>query len=99
MGVGVYFLAVNLSKEGIIGTGILGPVPLVILIIYKSYFAIKNKRSIGRFINPEKSNILNKEGNIMWVNLIPLLGNAYANISHIFLFTYAFRFAKMGGLN
>lgn len=58
MGIGVYFLAVNLSKEGLIGTGILGPAPLFSIVVYKMYFAISNKIKIGTFINPEKSNIL-----------------------------------------
>ena len=33
------------------------------------------------------------------MNLVPLIGNAYANTAHIFLFTYAFKYAKLGGLN
>ena len=32
-------------------------------------------------------------------NLVPVLGNAFANTSHVFFFSYAFKFAKMGGLN
>ena len=99
MGIGIYFLAVNLSKDGIAGTGILGPVSLALLVGFKLGFAIRNRLTIGRFINPEDSNIINPDGSLKWVNLVPLLGNAYANISHIFLFTYAFKFAKMGGLN
>jgi hypothetical protein len=54
---------------------------------------------LGTFINREKSNILDKEGNYIWKNLIPLIGNWIANTGHVFLFTYAFRFAKKGGLN
>jgi len=33
------------------------------------------------------------------MNIIPLVGNWIANTGHIFLFTYAFKFAKKGGLN
>lgn len=33
------------------------------------------------------------------MNLAPLLGNWYGNTAHVFLFTYAFKFAKLGGLN
>ena len=54
---------------------------------------------IGTFINKDKSNIVDKDGKYITKNLIPLLGNWYANTSHIFLFTYAFKYAKMGGLN
>lgn len=31
--------------------------------------------------------------------MIPLLGNWYANAAHVFLFNFAFKFAKLGGLN
>jgi hypothetical protein len=54
---------------------------------------------IGTFINKEKSNIIDKDGNYITKNLIPLLGNWFANTGHVFLFTYAFMFAKKGGLN
>lgn len=31
--------------------------------------------------------------------MIPLLGNWYANTAHVFLFSYAFKFSKLGGMN
>lgn len=54
---------------------------------------------LGTFINKEKSNIIDSNGKYLWKNLIPLLGNWFANTGHVFLFTYAFKYAKMGGLN
>ena len=99
MGVGQYIYAVNFSKYGIIGTGFIGPVPLLLLIIFKLSFAIRNKINLGVFINPEKSNIVDREGNFIKKNLVPLLGNWYANTAHVFLFTYAFKYAKLGGMN
>lgn len=54
---------------------------------------------LGTFINKDKSNIYDSEGNYIWKNLYPLLGNWFANTGHVFLFTYAFKFAKKGGLN
>jgi len=33
------------------------------------------------------------------MNIAPLLGNWYGNTAHVFLFTFAFKFAKLGGLN
>lgn len=44
----------------------------------------------------KKSN-LNENG--VWGYLVPLLGNWYANTAHVFLLTYAFKYAKMGGVN
>lgn len=73
--------------------------PLLLLLIYKAFFACRNKRTIGTFINYEKSNIYEKDGSLKKMNLAPLLGNWYGNTAHVFLFTYAFKFAKLGGLN
>ena len=99
MGLGQYIFAQHFSDEGIMATGYVGPVPLVLLILFKLYFAIRNKIKIGTFINLEKSNFYDEDGNFRKGNLVPLIGNAYANIAHVFLFTYAFKYAKMGGLN
>lgn len=62
-------------------------------------YAIRNKLTIGQYIDYKKSNFFTKEGKLNKTNLIPLLGNFYANAAHVFLFTYAFKFAKLGGLN
>ena len=99
MGVGQFIFAVYFSGNGIIGTGVLGPVPLIFLILFKLQIAIRNKMKLGTFINKDKSNIIDSEGKYIWKNLYPLLGNWFANTGHVFLFTYAFKFAKKGGLN
>lgn len=99
MGVGLYFYAIYFSKMGITASAYVGPGPLVLLIAFKVYIAIRNKCTLGTFINMEKSNIWDKDGNLQCKNLVPVLGNVYANTSHVFFFSYAFKYAKMGGLN
>jgi len=53
MGVGQFIYAVYYSGDGLIGSGVLGPVPLILLILYKLKIAIQNKMDpkIGTFIN------------------------------------------------
>jgi hypothetical protein len=99
MGVGSYLFAVYQSAGGIFATSITGPLPAVILIIWKLSFPIQNYREKGVFIDKTKSNIFNPDGSYKTKNLIPLLGNWWANTTHLFIFAYAFKFAKMGGLN
>jgi len=99
MGLGQYIQATNFTEIGIIGTGYLGPLPFILLIVFKMFIAIRNKIKKGSFIDLENSNFWNKDGKFQRGNLIPLLGNWFANSVHVFIFTYSFRFAKMGGMN
>lgn len=99
MGIGLYLYASNFSKLGIIANGFVGPIPLIILVIWKFSIAAHNRCTIGTWIDRNSSNIVDKEGNLQTQNIIPIAGNWFANIAHVFLFTYAFKFAKLGGLN
>ena len=99
MGVGTYFFAVYQSSRGVFATSITGPVPAIVLIIWKLQYPIRNKLQKGVFIDKANSNILNPDGTVIKQNLIPLIGNWWANTTHFFIFGYAFHFAKMGGLN
>jgi hypothetical protein len=51
MGIGQFIYAVYFSGAGIIGAGVLGPVPLILLILFKLQIAIRNKMKLGTFIN------------------------------------------------
>jgi len=99
MGVGQFIYATNFSYIGTQGTGFLGSIPLAILVLFKLILAIKNKVKKGVFIDKENSNIIDTEGKIKWKNIVPILGNWYANSAQVFLFTYAYKFAKLAGLN
>ena len=62
-------------------------------------FVVANYKEKGVYIDKTKSNIYNPDGSYKTKNIIPLLGNWWANTTHLFIFSYAFKFAKMGGLN
>ena len=98
MGTGQYFFASNFSHEGITATAYVGPGAFTILLLFKMLDTVRMKCQTGSFINYSKSNLWDKEGKVQWINLVPLLGNLYANSSHLFFFSYSFKFAKWGGL-
>jgi len=99
MGCGLYIYAVNYSSQGLIANAFIAPIPFIALVIYKICILINNKIKKGKFLDLENSNFIDKQNNLKWNNLKPLIGNWYANTAHIFLITYAFKFAKLGGLN
>lgn len=67
--------------------------------LFKLGDLIRTKVRTGKFIDLEHSNFFDKEGKFQKKNLIPLLGNWYANTQHTFVFTFCFKFVKMGGMN
>eukprot|EP00355_Strombidium_rassoulzadegani_P003296 CAMPEP_0168614938 /NCGR_PEP_ID=MMETSP0449_2-20121227/4242_1 /TAXON_ID=1082188 /ORGANISM="Strombidium rassoulzadegani, Strain ras09" /LENGTH=315 /DNA_ID=CAMNT_0008655653 /DNA_START=170 /DNA_END=1117 /DNA_ORIENTATION=- len=99
MGVGQFFYAVNFSSFGMLGIGFIGPLPFVIIVAFKVALACKTKVVTGAFIDKNNSNLVDKEGKLKKKNLIPLLGNLYGNFAHIFFYSLAYKFAKMGGIN
>jgi len=99
MGTGLYIYSKNFSYMGFVGTAFLAPIPLLVFCSIKIGMAIRNKINLGTFINPKMSNIIDEDGNYKKINLVALLGSWYANTAHIFLLTFAFKFAKLGGIN
>ncbi len=77
----------------------IGPVPFTILVSIKIFNLLRNKINHGFFIDKNNSNLIDANGNLKTINLVPLLGNWYGNTAHIILFSFAFRYAKMGDLN
>jgi multidrug transporter EmrE-like cation transporter len=77
----------------------IGPVPFTILVSIKIFNLLRNKINHGFFIDKNNSNLIDVKGNLKTINLVPLLGNWYGNTAHIILFSFAFRYAKMGDLN
>jgi drug/metabolite transporter (DMT)-like permease len=53
----------------------------------------------GSFINYQKSNFFTKDGRFIKENIIPLLGNGITNLINLVSMTYAFKYAKLGGIN
>ena len=99
MGFGQFIYATNYSQEGLISVGYLGPLPLICIILFKCFEAIKKKLQTGKVIDYKTSNIFYEDGSIKWINLIPLASNWYGNTAHMVFFAIAFRYAKLGGLN
>mmetsp|Transcript_9665 Transcript_9665/g.14711 ORF Transcript_9665/g.14711 Transcript_9665/m.14711 type:complete len:260 (+) Transcript_9665:283-1062(+) len=81
------------------GSGFIGPVPALVLIAIQSFRAVRTKVRTGSFIDKTNSNFLKENGDWKMENLVPLIGNWYGNTAQVFLFAYAFKFAKLGGLN
>mmetsp|Transcript_17589 Transcript_17589/g.29697 ORF Transcript_17589/g.29697 Transcript_17589/m.29697 type:complete len:86 (+) Transcript_17589:326-583(+) len=81
------------------GIGFIGPAPLVILSLLKLGVAIRNKCTKGVFVDRNHSNIVDPQGKLIKKNLIPVFGNWQGNIAQVFLFTFAYKFAKLGGVN
>lgn len=77
----------------------MGPIPLAFLVLFKTTIAIRNKIQLGKFINRQKSNVVDENGDLRWLNLVPVLGNFIANTAHVVLFAYSYKYAKLGGLN
>ena len=99
MGTGLYIYSKNFSSMGFVGAGFLAPVPLLVFSSIKIGMAIRNKMNLGTFINPKRSNIIDENGQYKTMNLVAILGAWYGNTAHIFLLTFAFKFAKLGGMN
>jgi len=99
MGIGMYIYATYFSHKGFMATGFIGPMPLLLILGYKGFVCLRNKRRLGTFINYQNSNLFDKDRNLKKKNLAPLIGNWYGNTAHVFLFTFAFKYAKLGGLN
>jgi hypothetical protein len=64
MGVGQFLFAIKFTKYGVLGSGLVGPVMLIALILVKIVDAIVTKIKTGSFIDLAKSNLLNSDGSI-----------------------------------
>mmetsp|Transcript_19120 Transcript_19120/g.32594 ORF Transcript_19120/g.32594 Transcript_19120/m.32594 type:complete len:104 (+) Transcript_19120:238-549(+) len=74
MGVGQFIYATHYSDMGIKGSGFLGPVPFIVLVLIKVAVSVKNKLQKGKFIDRKNSNMVDEAGNLRWKNIIPVLG-------------------------
>ena len=60
-GIGNYIMGIKLVKAGPFGPGFTGALGLLIVLIYRFWGAIKNKRTIGSYIDYKNSNLFNNE--------------------------------------
>jgi hypothetical protein len=91
IGVGSFFYAVNFSKYGLKGNGILGPITVPIMLTIKMSRAIVYRCRKGTWLKPAGSNLVQDEAprNVKWRNLIPVLGSSVPTALYTVLMTYA----------
>ena len=99
MGSALYIYAINFSKKGLIATAYVGPIPLLVVIIVKLLLASYHKYKNGKFFDKAKSNFINVDNTLKKRNMIPLITSIYANCAHYVFLTFAFKYAKLAGMN
>jgi len=98
IGVGNYLVTL-LSSQGIVALGYVGVVAVFALCIGRAVQLIKNKSTLGTFINYNKSNFYTPEGKFKSYNIIPLLGNGLTNLVNLSALTFAYQYALLAGIN
>jgi hypothetical protein len=83
----------------VVGSGFIGPVVLVLLVLIKVIDLFRTRFTKGVWIDKTNSNIYSPDGKLKKKNIIPILGNWYGNTAQVFLFSVAFKYATLGGLN
>jgi len=99
MGTGSFIYASNFSGLGIVGTGTYAPGGFLFYVLVKIGMLIKSRIKTGAWINPANSTVVYPDGKIRWTNLIPLIANTVTNGAYLVILTYAWAYAKRGGLN
>jgi len=99
MGTGCFIYASSFSGLGIVGTGTYAPGGFVFFLTIKIFMVIAHKLKTGFWVKRANSTLVYPDGKIRWRNLIPLGSNAALNASYTCIMTYAWTYAKRGGLN
>ena len=99
MGTGGALYATCYARLGMAGVGLTGPGALLVYLTWRIILEVHYRLKHGRWLKSEGSRILNAEGGYKWKNLIPLLGNVAINGIYLINMSYAWNFAKIGGLN
>ena len=99
MGTGSFVYASNYSGLGIVGNGTYAPGGFLFFTIIKIGMLIRSRIKTGAWINPANSTVVYPDGKIRWKNLIPLIGNTATSAAYAYIMTYAWMYAKRGGLN
>ena len=62
MGTGNFLYAVHFTQDGLFAIAYIAPLPFCLLVLWKSALAVRNKVTLGVYINLDKSNILDSKG-------------------------------------
>ena len=98
-GTGNFIYASNFSYLGFIGNGVLGPGTLLVFILVKLIREYLHFKKEGRWFKKKNSAWLDEHENFYYRNLVPLFVNGLTNLGFTIVMTFAWRFAKMGGMN
>jgi len=103
MWLGNFFLGAKLGHVGAMGAGFTGPLPLLILLVFRSYTFIKTKRETGYFVDIFNSNYYSKredgEYAFVYKHLIPLAGNFIPNLLGLVSMALMLMYAAQAGIN
>ena len=101
MGTGAFIYATRYSKYGMTASGLLGPGTFVFFFTIKVLKELTYRCKTGRWIKPDGKSILYDEKNqkIKWLTFFALFMNLLTNVGYFFTMTYAWEFAKLGGMN
>lgn len=98
-GTGAFIYASNYAKYGFIANGLLGPGVLLSALVAKLILETTYYCRHKSWFNPENSAWKTAEGKWYFKNLIAVVSNAVTNFLYTVVMTFAWRFARMGGLN
>ena len=99
MGTGGAVYATCYSRLGLAGVGLTGPGTFLVFLLWRSVLELNYRAKNGRWLKSSGSRLLDEEGKYKWRNLIPLLGNVLINGLYLIIMSFAWNFAKLGGLN
>ena len=102
-GVGNFFLGAKLGHLGAMGAGFTGPLPLLILLVFRAYTFIQTKRMTGNLVDKDNSNYWRKnqtgDNIFQYKNLIPLAGNFIPNLLGLVCMSLMLMYAGEAGIN
>ena len=100
MGTGSFLFASNFADLGYEGAGVTGPFVFIIFLFIWVIRESAHRCKTGSWRKPgDLSRLYWESGKVKWSNLIPVLGNVTVNVSYLIVMTYAWYFAKLGGIN
>ena len=99
MGTGGAIYATCYARLGLAGVSLTGPGTFVFYLLWRIMLELKYRFVHGQWLKETESRVVDNDGKVKWKNLIPLFGNVFINGMYLVIMSYAWNFAKIGGLN
>ena len=99
MGTGGALYATCYARLGMAGVGLTGPGTFIAYALWRIVLELTHRCKEGQWLKRTGSRVVTDSGEYKWKNLIPLLGNVFINGVYLVNMSYAWNFAKLGGLN